>query len=93
MRDMEMDMEKVRDSCVLGHSAQLLPSMSPQDQEHEATTWAFSSPYTASHVSQDYPTRNEQEWSPQALGRFFPVQTKKHKVPSLCQMIAQGHIH
>lgn len=68
MRDMEMDMEKGRDSCVLGHSAQLLPSMSPQDQEHEATTWAFSSPYTASHVSQDYPTRQEQEWSPQALG-------------------------
>ncbi|KAI9237211.1 MAG: hypothetical protein BYD32DRAFT_416903 [Podila humilis] len=90
---MDMTMEEDRDDCAPGPAVQLLPSTSPLGQEHEVATLALSFPYATSHAKQDYPTRQEHEWSPHALGRFFPVQTKKHKVPSLRQMIAQGNIH
>lgn len=92
MMDMNMEEEEEGDGCAHGPAVQLLHPTSPLDQEHEVATLAISSPYAASHVNQDYPTRQEHEWSPHALGQFFPVQTKKHKVPSLRQMIAQGNI-
>lgn len=83
MMDMDMEDSKVDmmegDSCVQGHSAQLLLSPA-EDHEQEATN-------TASHTSQsDHTRRAGHAWSPHVLGPFFPVQPKKHKVQSLCEI-------